>query len=92
MNEKPMNLRQKFSLRHTTNHVKAMVTDILYKVDVNTLHREDATQLKMNEIARIKIRSTKPVLWDSYSKNRNTGSIILIDEGTNETVAAGMII
>ena len=93
MNDRPMNLRQKFGLRQTTNHVKAMVTEILYRVDVNTLHREeDVTQLKMNDIARVKIRTTKPLLCDSYSKNRNTGSIILIDEGTNETVGAGMII
>ncbi len=93
MNEKAMNVRQKFGLRQTTNHVKAMVKEILYSVDVNTLHREEGvTQLKMNDIARIKIRTTKPILCDAYSKNRNTGSVILIDEGTNETVAAGMII
>ena len=93
MNDRPMPTRGKFGIRQTTRHARSVIQEILYKVDVNTLHREeDVTQLQMNDIARVKIRTTAPLLWDSYSKNRNTGSIILIDEQTNETVAAGMII
>jgi sulfate adenylyltransferase subunit 1 len=93
MNERPMPQRGKFGIRQTTRHAKCMVQDILYAVDVNTLHREeDVNQLKMNDIARVRLKVNAPLLWDSYSKNRNTGSIILIDEQTNETVAAGMII
>jgi len=85
--------RSKFILRHTTKEAKAMVRDLRYKVDINTLHKiEGITQLSLNEIGRIKVRVSSPLLADSYSRNRNTGSFILIDEGTNETVAAGMII
>ncbi|HAS35624.1 MAG TPA: sulfate adenylyltransferase subunit CysN [Flavobacteriales bacterium] len=93
MNDRPMPLRGKFGIRQTTRNVRCAIQEILYRVDVNTLHREeDVNQLQMNDIARVKIRTTAPLLWDSYSKNRNTGSIILVDEQTNETVAAGMII
>ena len=69
-----------------------MITDIQYKMDINTLHRmEEDTAIKMNDIARVKIRSTKPLFVDDYNVNRVTGSIILVDEATNETVAAGMV-
>lgn len=85
--------RLKYGIRHTTNDAKAVIKDIQYKLDINTLHRNEADkEIAMNDIARIKLRVTKPLLADSYRKNRNTGSIILIDEATNETVAAGMII
>ena len=84
---------KKFAVLHTTNQARCMIKEIRYKVDINTLHRmEEDKQIKMNDIARIKIRTTKPLLIDSYNKNRSTGSIILVDEGTNNTVAAGMII
>lgn len=85
--------RTKYHLKHTTNDAKAMIKEIVYKLDVNTLHRNEEVQdVKVNDIARMKIRVTKPVFIDSYRRNRITGSIILIDEATNETVAAGMII
>jgi sulfate adenylyltransferase subunit 1 len=85
--------RKKYVLRHTTSDMKAMIKEVRYKLDINTLHRnEEDKNIKMNDICRISIRTTKPVLADSYRKNRQTGSIILVDEGTNETVAAGMII
>ena len=92
-NEKPLQLRGKYEIRHTTQTARCIVQDIQYKMDVNTLHRnlEDKT-VRMNDIARITIRTTKPLLVDAYIKNRITGSVILVDEGTNETVAAGMII
>lgn len=85
--------RSKYIIRHTSNEARAMITDVVHKVDVNTLHRnEEDKDIKMNDIARVKIRSTRPMFVDSYRKNRHTGSIILIDEATNETVAAGMVI
>ena len=78
---------------HTTKEVKAIIKEINYKFDINTLHRiEDDKEIKMNDIARIKLRTTQPLFYDSYKKNRNTGSLILIDEATKVTVAAGMII
>jgi sulfate adenylyltransferase subunit 1 len=92
-NSKPMINGGKYGIRHTSTDARAMVKDIVYKVDINTLHRdEEDNTIGMNDIARIRLRTTKPLLADSYRKNRNTGSIILVDEGTNETVAAGMII
>ena len=93
MHEKKMNIRGKYTIRHTTQTARCIIKDIQYKLDINTLHRlEDEQDIKLNDIARIKIRTTKPLFFDSYRRNRNTGSIILIDEATNDTVAAGMII
>ena len=91
--KKPMQLRGKYSIQHTTNLARCMVKDIQYKMDVNTLHRdlEDKT-IGMNDIARVTIRSTKPLFVDPYRKNRITGSVILIDEATHSTVGAGMVI
>ncbi len=83
----------KYTIRHTSNEARCMIKNILYKVDINTLHRlEDDKDIKGNDIARVQIRTTKPLLADPYNDNRNTGSIILVDEATNETVAAGMMI
>ncbi|MEZ5146673.1 MAG: hypothetical protein R2759_06195 [Bacteroidales bacterium] len=91
MSEKAMQTRMKYHLKHTTNDVKCMVKEIKYKVDVNTLNRiEDGNELKMNEIARVTLRTTKPLYFDSYRQNRQTGSLILIDEATNNTVGVGM--
>jgi len=88
-----MNPSAKYLLMHTTKEVKAIIKEINYKFDINTLHRiEDDKEIKMNDIARIKLRTTQPLFYDSYKKNRNTGSLILIDEATKVTVAAGMII
>ena len=85
--------RGKYALVHTSQHLRCIIKDINYKVNINTLHRmEDADSIGMNDIARIAIRTTKPLFYDTYRRNRQTGSVILIDEGTNETVAAGMII
>ncbi len=93
MSEKPLQSRIKYHLKHTTNDVKCMIKDIKYKIDVNTLnHIEDGQDLKMNEIARVSIRTTKPLFYDSYSKNRQTGSLIFVEEGTNNTVGVGMIV
>ncbi|HOY49642.1 MAG TPA: sulfate adenylyltransferase subunit CysN [Flavobacteriales bacterium] len=93
MSQRPINIGSKFFVRHMTKEVKGVLKEIQYKLDINSLHKIDnADQLTLNEIARIKIRTSQPLFFDSYRKNRITGSIILVDEGTNETVAAGMIV
>jgi sulfate adenylyltransferase subunit 1 len=93
LNNKPMNPGGKYAIKHTTNESRAMVKEVVYKVNINTLQREEGDkEIRMNDIARIRLRTTKPLMMDSYRKNRITGSVILIDEGTNETVAAGMIV
>ena len=93
MNQKKMTVRGKYTIRHTTQTARCIIQDVKYKMDINTLHRiENATEIGLNDIARISIKTTKPLFFDSYTRNRNTGSVILVDEATNETVAAGMII
>ena len=93
LNDTPARPRAKYNLMHTSNNQKAMIKELVYKVDINTYDRiNDDKNLDMNDIARVKIRVTKPLLKDSYRENRITGSIILVDDSTNETVAAGMII
>ncbi len=92
-NERPLQPRGKYALMHTTQEVRCMVKEIRYKLDINTLHRNmEDLHIGMNDIARVLLRTTRPLFYDPYRKNRNTGSLILIDEHTNETVAAGMII
>ena len=93
LNEKKIIPGGKYGIRHTTKDARCIVKDIRYKVDINTLHKiEDDLSLGLNEIGRILIRTTQPFFYDSYKLNRGTGSLILIDENTNETVGAGMII
>lgn len=93
MNQRSVNVNTKFFVRHTTREVRGVIKEIQYKLDINSLSRlENVTNLSMNDIARIKIRTAQPLVFDGYRKNRITGSIILVDEGTNETVAAGMIV
>jgi bifunctional enzyme CysN/CysC len=82
----------KYGIKHTTKWAKALVKDLQYRFDVSTLHRiDDATELGLNEIGRVTIRTTAPLFFDEYRKNRQTGSFILIDEDTNNTVGAGII-
>jgi sulfate adenylyltransferase subunit 1 len=93
LHQSPIKLRGKYIVRHTSNEVRCIVKDIRYKVNINTLHRsENDKTVGLNDIGRILIRTTKPLLYDAYTKNRGTGSVILVDEFTNETVAAGMIL
>ena len=93
MNERKMIPRGKYTIRHTSQTARCIIKDVKYKMDINTLHRnEEDKEIGLNDIGRISIRTTKPLFFDSYRRNRNTGSIILVDEATNETVAAGMII
>ncbi len=85
--------KAKYILKHTSNEPKAMIKEIEYKVNIDTLRRiEDDKSIHMNDICKVKIRTTAPIMMDEYSRNRKTGSFILIDDSTNETVAAGMLI
>ena len=89
----PMQSRGKYLLRHSTKETKAIVQELRYLVDIETLHKkEGASALGMNDIGRISLRTAAPLFYDSYRRNRLTGSFILIDPGTHETVAAGMIV
>jgi len=91
--ERPLQAGQIYAVKHTTRAARARIQDLNYRLDVNTLHREDEQPaLAMNDIGRISMRSTVPLFVDEYRRNRITGSFILIDEGTFETVGAGMIL
>jgi len=93
MSEKPLIHKGKYAIKHTSKEARCMVKEIKYKVDINSLHRnEEDKEIKCNDIARISLRVTQPIFYDEYNTNRNTGSVILIDEGTYSTVGAGMII
>jgi len=90
---KPMPPKAKLVIRHTTQETKAIIQEVKYHVDINTLHKvEGVDGFSMNDIGRITLRTAVPLIHDSYRRNRTTGSFILIDPGTNETVAAGMVI
>ena len=90
--ERPLTPRSRLIVKHTTRTVKGIVSDLLYRIDVNTLHRDEAAgQLGLNEIGRVKLRVTQPLFVDPYSRNRLTGGLILIDEATNTTVGTLMI-
>jgi len=92
MTNEPLRPRQKLAIKHTTRTARVLVKDIQYRLDVNSLHRDQETkELGLNEIGRVQLRTTVPLLCDPYSKNRTTGSFILIDEATGITVGAGMI-
>ena len=92
LSDRPMRRGAKFELRHTSREVKAVVKEVVYKLDINTLHRvEDDLEVGMNDIARMRIRTSAPVLVDDYRRNRATGSFILVDPTTRLTVAAGVI-
>ncbi len=83
----------KYTIKHTTRSARALVKNLNYRLDINTLHREEGAEaLALNEIGRVSLRITQPLLYDEYRRNRATGSFILVDEATNATVAAGMIL
>lgn len=93
MSNTPIQARTKVVVKHTTNECVAMIKELKYKIDINTLHRiENIDKVEMNDIARMSIRTSKPIFYDAYKRNRQTGSIIIIDEQTNDTIGAGMII
>ncbi len=93
MAEQPMQLNKKYAIKHTTRDARCMIKDLRYRINVSTLHREeDVTELKLNDIGRISMRTTVPLLCDPYRQCRLTGSFIVVDEATNVTVGAGMIL
>ncbi|UOY00891.1 sulfate adenylyltransferase subunit 1 [Blastococcus sp. PRF04-17] len=92
MADEPLRPRQRLAIKHTTRTVRGMVKDLAYRLDVNTLHRDqDAEELGLNDIGRVRLRVTQPLFVDDYTRNRVTGRFILIDESTNATVGAGML-
>jgi len=93
MDEKsPLQVGRKYAIKHTTRTARTVIKSLNYRLDVNTLHRdEQAESLSLNEIGRVQLRSTVPLMCDDYSRNRTTGGFILIDEATHRTVGAGMI-
>jgi len=93
MVDKPLAPGSKYVLKHTTRQVRALVKDLRYRIDVNTTHRDETAQsLGLNEIGRVALRTTAPVMLDPYRRNRTTGSFILIDEATNTTAGAGLVL
>jgi len=93
MNPKPIQINGKYALKHATQEVRSLVRDIDYVLNINTLMEDwQNKRIGMNDIARVKLQTIRPLFYDPYTQNRITGSLILIDESTNETVAAGMIL
>ncbi len=93
MADQPLAPRKRYALKHTSRHVRAVVDEVRYRVDVNTLHRDaSASELRLNEIGRLHLRTSAPLLVDEYRRNRATGAFILVDEDTNDTVGAGMML
>jgi sulfate adenylyltransferase subunit 1 len=93
LNERPLNPSAKYVVQQTTNSVRAKIKEVLYRIDIHTLHKDQETKdIKMNDIARIRLRVNRPLFTDSYQVNRKTGSLIIVDEQTHDTVGAAMII
>jgi bifunctional enzyme CysN/CysC len=93
MSTSPLRARGRYLVKHTTRTVRAVVAELVHRIDVDTLHHdESATDLGLNDIGRLRLHTSFPLVFDTYQRNRATGAFILIDEGTNDTVAAGMII
>lgn len=93
MGNTPLQPGQRLAIKHTTRNARALVQELQYELNINSLHRNSAAvDLKLNEIGRVRLRTTMPLLADEYRRNRQTGGFVLIDEATNNTVAAGMIV
>src|SRR4051812_33050946 len=93
MSERPLREGARYAIKHTTHSARAVVRQLRYRIDVNTLHRDvQAEELGLNDIGRVTLRMSAPLAFDTYARNRTTGSFVLIDESTNDTVAAGMIL
>jgi bifunctional enzyme CysN/CysC len=92
MSEAPMRPGGRYAIKHTTRTARAVIEQLEYRVDVNTLDHVETTELGLNEIGRVHLRTSAPLMVDRYRRNRTTGSFILIDEATNDTVAAGMVV
>src|SRR3712207_4740861 len=93
LTDTPLRVRGRYAIKHTTREARALVSDLQYRLDVNTLHRDESAEtLGLNEIGRVRLRTTAPLFYDEYRRNRATGSFILVDEATHATVAGGMIL
>lgn len=93
LSEKPLQLNGKYTIRHTASDMKGIINEVVHKVNINNLEKDyEDKSIGLNEIARIRLKLSKPILYDPYRRNRQTGSLIIVDEGTNNTVGAGMII
>jgi bifunctional enzyme CysN/CysC len=93
MTDRPLRAGAKLAVKHTTRTARAVVRELRYRLDVNTLHRDEASEeLRLNDIGRIRLRTTQPLFLDEYRRNRGTGGFILVDETTNATVGAGMVV
>jgi sulfate adenylyltransferase subunit 1 (EFTu-like GTPase family) len=93
MSDKPLQPRGRYALKHTTKWTRAIVSEVVNRLDINTGELDTAaTELGLNALGRIKLRTTSPIVYDPYRQNRTTGSFILVDETTNATVAAGMLL
>ena len=94
MNLRPLQVNGKYAIKHTTRDVRCIVKEVRYVLNINTLEKQEEkkTVVKLNDIACVVLQTTKPLFYDPYSVNRITGSLILIDESTNETMGAGMIL
>lgn len=93
MNQRPLQVNGKYAIKHTTRDVHCIVREVKYILNINTLEKQEKEKnVKLNDIACVVLQTTKPLFYDPYSVNRITGSLILIDEGTNETMGAGMIL
>ena len=92
MSQDPLVVGGRYAIKHTTRTVRAVVEQLEYRVDVNTLEHEQADRMELNGIGRVKLRTSAPLMVDRYRRNRTTGSFVLIDEATNDTVAAGMVV
>ncbi len=89
----PLQPGRKYAVKHTTRNARAVVKELQYRLDINTLHRDESAQgLALNEIGRVRLRTTVPLLADEYRRNRTTGGFVVIDESTNRTVGAAMIL
>ena len=92
-NERPLQANGKYTVKHNSREARCMIKEVKYRMDINSLHKAEGDQtIRMNDIGRVLLRTTVPLHFDKYQRNRYTGSLILIDESTNETVAAGMIV
>jgi len=92
MSDQPLRPGARYSIKHTTRVARAIVDDLEHRVDVNTLQHQEASELRLNEIGRVRLRCSAPLIVDPYARNRTTGSFILIDEATNDTAGAGMVL
>jgi sulfate adenylyltransferase large subunit len=92
MTDAPLRVDGRYQVKHTTRSARAVVSEIEHCIDVNTLAHEAATELGLNEIGRVRLRTSAPLIIDPYARNRATGSFILIDEATGDTVGAGMVV